>query len=133
MSKDQKNKLPLLILLFGIAVACLGLVAIYDASVVDAFKTFGDKFHYVKQQSSWLILGIIVALITSKIPLELIKKLAPFFLGCSLILMVLVLIPGIGSKLLGARRWIIFGPIVIQPSELLKISLIIYQIGRAHV
>jgi len=79
MSKDQKNKLPYLILLFGIAVACLGLVAIYDASVVDAFKTFGDKFHYVKQQSSWLILGIIVALITSKIPLELIKKLAPFF------------------------------------------------------
>jgi len=43
--------------------------------------------------------------------------------------MVLVLIPGIGSKLLGARRWIIFGPIVIQPSELLKISLIIYLSG----
>ncbi len=129
MSKDQKNKLPLLILLFGIAVACLGLVAIYDASVVDAFKTFGDKFHYVKQQSSWLVIGVIVALITSKIPLGLIKKMAPFFLGFSLILMVLVLIPGIGSKLLGARRWISFGPIVIQPSELLKISLIIYLSG----
>lgn len=107
-------------------VACFGLVAIYDASVIDAFKTFGDKFHYVKQQSVWLIIGIIASLITAKIPLGLIKKFTPHILAGSLLLMVLVLIPGIGSKLLGARRWIILGPLVIQPSEILKISLIIY-------
>ena len=46
------------ILITGILVACFGLVAIYDASVVDAYRTFGDKFHYVKQQSIWIIIGI---------------------------------------------------------------------------
>ncbi len=119
-------KLSYSILISGILVAVFGLVAIYDASVVDAFKTFGDKFHYVKQQSSWLILGIIISLITSKIPIKFLKNISPYILSLSLFLMVLVLIPGIGSKFLGARRWITIGPVVLQPSEILKISLILY-------
>ncbi len=119
-------KLTYSILISGILVACFGLIAIYDASVVDAFKTFGDKFHYVKQQSSWLVLGIVVSLITSRFPLNLLKKFAPHLLFFSLFLMILVLIPGVGSKFLGARRWIILGPVVIQPSEILKITLILY-------
>ncbi len=115
-----------LILISGILVSLFGLVAIYDASVLDAFNTFGDKFHYVKQQASWLALGIFVSLIVAKIPLTFLKKISPTILIASLVLMILVLIPGIGSKFLGARRWLIFGPLVIQPAEILKISLILY-------
>jgi cell division protein FtsW len=115
-----------MILLAGIIVACFGLIAIYDASVVDAYRTFGDKFHYVKQQSLWVVIGIIVALITAAIPTELLKKYAHWLYGVSLILMVAVLIPGIGTKLLGARRWIDIGFTVIQPAELLKITFAIY-------
>lgn len=126
MGKEKKSSLSLTILISGILVACFGLVAIYDASVVDAFKTFDDKFHYLKQQSSWLVLGIIVSLITSKIPLGLLKKLAPAALLFTFFLLIIVLIPGIGSKFLGARRWLILGPIVIQPSEILKITLVLY-------
>lgn len=119
-------KLPLTILLAGILVAAFGLVAIYDASVVDAYRTFGDKFHYVKQQSLWLIVGIVTAMITANLPIKWIKQNAILIYGVTLFLMIMVLIPGIGSKLLGARRWLIFGPIVFQPSELLKITLAIY-------
>lgn len=126
MEKDRKGKLSYTILFFGILVACLGLVAIYDASIVDAYKTFGDKFHYVKQQSTWLVIGIVASLITAKIPLQFLKKISTYALLFSLFLMIVVLIPGIGSKFLGARRWIIFGPVVIQPSEILKIALILY-------
>ncbi len=126
MTQFPKKRLALTILFFGILVSIFGLVAIYDASVVDAFKTFGDKYHYVKQQAGWLGLGIVVAIITSQLPLNLLKKLSPFFLAVTILLLILVLIPGIGSKFLGARRWLIFGPIVIQPSELLKISLVLY-------
>ena len=86
MGKGGKNKLSYSILISGILVACFGLVAIYDASVIDAFKTFGDKFHYVKQQSVWLIIGIIASLITAKIPLGLIKKFTPHILAGSLLL-----------------------------------------------
>ena len=124
--KGNHNRLPTTILIAGILAACFGLVAIYDASVVDAFRTFGDKFHYVKQQSVWIVFGIIVALITSSIPMSLFKKYAHLLYGISLFLMVIVLIPGIGSKFLGARRWIDIGFTVIQPSELLKITLVIY-------
>lgn len=72
---------------------------------------------------------MIVCLIVANIPVVWLKKYAHLFYGFTLVLMVLVLIPGIGSKLLGARRWIIAGPIVIQPSELLKISFAIYMAG----
>jgi cell division protein FtsW len=125
-SKGRHRRLPLAILVVGILVACFGLIAIYDASVVDAFRTFGDKFHYVKQQSTWICIGVAVALITSVIPIRFLKDNAHIFYGFTLILMVLVLIPGIGSKLLGARRWINLGFMVLQPSELLKVSLAIY-------
>ncbi|KKS94634.1 MAG: stage V sporulation protein E [Candidatus Collierbacteria bacterium GW2011_GWB1_44_6] len=120
------HKLPLYILFFGILVASLGLIAIYDASVIDAYRTFSDKFHYVKQQSTWLILGIVIALITANIPIAWLKKNAALLYGISLFLMLVVLIPGIGSSFLGARRWLVFGPVIIQPSELLKITLAIY-------
>lgn len=127
MTKPREHhRLPLVILLFGIAIALFGLLAIYDASVVEAYRQFGDKFHFVKQQSQWLVLAIISTLVVSSFPLTLIKKYSSLIFLASLFLMLLVLIPGIGSKLLGARRWIILGPIVIQPSELLKISLVLY-------
>ena len=123
---SSSRRLSLSILFSGILVACFGLIAIYDASVIDAYRTFGDKFHYVKQQSLWLGLGLIVTLIVAQIPIAWIKKNATGIYGLSLLLMFLVLIPGVGSKLLGARRWLILGPIVFQPSELLKITLAIY-------
>jgi cell division protein FtsW len=124
--KGSQSRLPLTIFLTGIIVACFGLVAIYDASVVDAFRTFGDKFHYVKQQSTWLILGAVVSLITAQIPVTWLKKYSHILYGITILLMIAVLIPGIGSKFLGARRWIVLGPIIIQPSELLKVTLAIY-------
>src|SRR5258706_8258539 len=124
--KGWSHRLPLTIFLTGLLVACFGLIAIYDASVIDAFRTFGDKFHYVKQQAVWLVLGAIVAAITANIPVIWLKKYAPLLYGFTIIMMIAVLIPGIGSKFLGARRWIIIGPIIFQPSELLKITLAIY-------
>ncbi len=124
--KDSKSRLPLAILFTGIILACFGLIAIFDASVIDAYRTFGDKFHYVKQQSLWLLVGVVAALITSAIPIAWIKKYAYILYGITLFLMVLVLIPGVGSKFLGARRWLVLGPIVFQPSELLKITFAIY-------
>lgn len=124
--KGRHHRLPSAILIAGILVACFGLLAIYDASVVDAYRTFGDKFHYVKQQSIWIIIGIIVAVITAYVPMQLIKKYTHIIYGFTLFLMVAVLIPGIGSKFLGARRWIDIKYAVIQPAELLKITLTIY-------
>lgn len=124
--KGNRNRLPTTILIAGILAACFGLIAIYDASIVDAFQTFGDKFHYVRLQSIWIVVGIVVAMITANIPVQLLKKYSHLLYGFTVLLMIFVLIPGIGSKYLGARRWIDVGFTVIQPSELLKITLAIY-------
>lgn len=127
MNHSHKRGLrPGIIFLTGFLVACFGLLAIYDASIVDAFRTFTDRFHYVKQQAWWLVMGTVIALITARIPTQWLKKLAPVFLVITIFFLLLVLIPGVGSKFLGARRWLILGPIVFQPSELLKITLVIY-------
>lgn len=126
MVSSKKTNKPYSILFLGIFISIIGLIAIYDASVVDAYRSFSDKFHYVKQQLNWLILATITSFIVSQLPLRLIKKYTPFILGVSLLLMLLVLIPGLTPKLLGARRWLVIGPVVIQPSEILKISLILY-------
>ena len=127
MHLSHKNSLrPSVIFLTGFLVACFGLLAIYDASIVDAFRTFTDRFHYVKQQASWLVIGTVISLITARIPTTWLKKFAPIFLAITVFFLLLVLIPGIGSKFLGARRWLVLGPVVFQPSELLKITLVIY-------
>ncbi len=128
MTKSAKDhsKLSLWVFLFGVGLALLGLLAIYDASVVEAFKDFDDKFHFVKQQSTWLGLGVIASLVTASLPVKFLKTYSKHFFFVVLFLMLIVLIPGIGPRLMGARRWIVAGPIVIQPSELIKIAVILY-------
>lgn len=109
-----------LILLF------FGVVAVYNASIVDAHSVFGDKYYFAIQQGKWAVLGIISMLIVSRIPPIFFKQAAPYIMILSLILMVGVLIPGVGTKVLGARRWINIAGFSLQPSEFMKLSLVIY-------
>jgi cell division protein FtsW len=99
---------------------------VYNASVVEAYSLFGDKYYFLKQQAQWLVLGWIGLFIASFVPLKLLRTLSPLFLITSLILLILVLIPGIGSESLGARRWINLAGFTLQPTELAKLALIIY-------
>jgi cell division protein FtsW len=114
------------IFLAGLILSLIGILAIYNASVFEATKDFGDRFHFVRQQFTWLVIASVIAIVTSFVPIDLIKKLTPVLLIVSLILLVLVVLPGIGTKLLGARRWLVIGSFVIQPSEIAKITLILY-------
>ena len=110
----------------SILLTVLGLIAVADASAPQALQAFGDKFYLVKEQFVWAVVGIVALIITANIPYKLWEKLAlPLFI-LSLGLLVLVLIPGLTSRVLGARRWLNFGPVTIQPSELVKFTLAIY-------
>ncbi|OGG02930.1 cell division protein FtsW [Candidatus Gottesmanbacteria bacterium RBG_16_37_8] len=103
-----------------------GLVMIYEASNVAAFQLFNDKYHFVKDQLTWAIFGFGLLIISSRIHYKKYFNLAAPLLVVSIISLIAVLIPGIGLKLLGARRWISIGQFSFQPSELSKISLILY-------
>ncbi len=104
----------------------LGVIAVYNASVVDAYTLFNNKYYFALQQLKWAVLGITAMLIISRFPPVLFKRLAPSFLIISLVLMLAVLIPGIGNKVLGARRWINLLGFTLQPSEFTKLALMLY-------
>jgi len=120
----KKTKSPLLFLVFSLVF--IGLVFISISSLGEASSSIGDKFFYIKKQGFWLILGIISFYITSKVNIKTIKKFSFVLYALSIISLILVLIPALGNQALGARRWLNLGFTSIQPSEILKLTSIIY-------
>ena len=115
------------ILFFTVIVLSLfGLMMIYSSSSVWALYKFNDSFHYFKYQLIFIIIGIITMIIMSKIDYKIYYKYSNKLLLISFILLILVLIPGIGSIRNGSRSWFGIGSLGIQPSELAKICLIIF-------
>ena len=104
-----------------------GLVMIYDATVVAALRDFGDKLYFFKNQLVWASVGIIAMFMLGFFDYHKILKYAPIILAVALILLILVLVPHIGTKVYGARRWINIGSFTFQPSEFAKLALVFYQ------
>ncbi len=109
-----------------IVMGLFGVVMIYSASSIWAEYKFNDPFKFVKSQGFFLIVGICLMLLISKYDYRKLKSHANKILGVCFILLVLVLIPGIGSVRNGSRSWFGFAGFGIQPSEFAKIGLIIY-------
>ncbi len=99
---------------------------IYSASSIWATFKYNDAFKYVRQQTIFFFLGIVVMLFVSKINLQFLKKKANLILIICFLLLILVLIPGIGTVRNGSRSWFGIGGLGIQPSEFAKIGLIIF-------
>jgi cell division protein FtsW len=120
----KKFDYPLLITILILTV--FGLFMIYNSSSYIAFRDFGDKYHYIKEQAVWAAIGIAVLFISSRFPYKKIYPLSIPILITAIVLLVLVFIPGVGIKVLGAKRWINLGFTSLQPSEFVKLSLAIY-------
>lgn len=103
-----------------------GLLMIYSASVAEALRDFGTKWYFVKLQLKWASAGIILMLIVAKITPSIWKQFAPLMLLGGLFLLLIVAIPGIGSKVQGARRWLVLPGFTLQPAELIKFVQIVY-------
>ena len=102
-------------LIYVVLLVCFGSIMIFSAGHVYAQKYLGDSFYFVKRQFIFALLGIAVMILLSNIDYALFKRYAlPIFI-VSYILLILVLIPGIGVSLKGARRWIKIGPLQFQP------------------
>ena len=115
------------ILFISVLIICIfGIIMIYSSSSIWAEFKYQDAFKYVKQQGLFFIVGIFVMLICSKINLDFLKKKANLILGVCFLLLVLVLIPGIGTIRNGSRSWFGIGGLGIQPSEFAKLGLIIF-------
>lgn len=122
----KKRKIDIVLFIAVILLILFGLVMIYSASSIWAEYKFNDSFKYVKQQSLFIVIGIILMIIISKIDYSWYYKKANIILAVCLFLLVLVLIPGIGSIRNGSRSWFGIGSFGIQPSEFAKLGLIIF-------
>ena len=122
----KKKHMDYFLFVSVLIISIFGIIMIYSASSIWAEFKYQDAFKYVKQQSLFFVLGIFIMLFCSKIPLSLIKKKANLILGICFLLLVLVLIPGIGSIRNGSRSWFGIGGLGVQPSEFAKLGLIIY-------
>ncbi len=99
---------------------------VYSSSNIWALYKFNDSLYYLKHQGLFFIIGLIAMFVVSKIDYKLYLKYSNKILLLSLILLILVLIPGIGQVRNGSRSWFGIGSFGFQPSEIAKISLIIF-------
>ena len=104
----------------------IGLLFIYSASSIFALEKFGQSHYFVKKQLVGLVLGILGLVLIQMFPLQLIKKITPFFFWGSLGLTSLTLVHPFAVHIHGSSRWINLFGLSFQPSELLKIAFIMY-------
>ncbi len=116
----------LVLLLMVVALTSFGIVMIYSASSVMAAKNFHDGAYFLKRQAIFALAGFTIAAVVMRVDYQFWRKMAVPLLLISLVLLVLVLIPGIGGKVKGASRWIRLPGFNFQPSEFTKIALILY-------
>ena len=106
----------------------IGLIMVYSASIAIAEAQFGvnQSNHYLIRHVIYLVLGILLGLAAFQVPVHLWQKYAIFLFLAGTILLLLVLIPGIGREVNGSQRWISLYVVNMQPSEFMKLFMIIY-------
>lgn len=107
----------------------LGIIMVLSASAPSALSMYSNSYYYVIRQVAYAAVGIILMFIISKIDYRIYKKFYKIAYWVSLIMLSLVIMPVIGSGAKGATRWLDFGFVRFQPSEIAKIGLIIFYAG----
>ena len=126
MAKVRKKLDYILLGIVGLLVS-YGFIILASASTHFSVKNFDTPYYSLLHQLKFgLIPGLLFLYFFSKFSLDILKKTIPFLLLGSLLLMVLVFVPGIGLKSGSAARWISLGGLSFQPSELLKLTFILY-------
>ena len=106
----------------------LGAIMVYSASSAESLlEGTGDPSYYLKRYVGLAIVGLFVLHLASRHGLGLVKMVTPFLLVGSFALTALLMLPGIGVTVNGATRWLGAGPFQFQPSELLKLSLVLFS------
>lgn len=117
------------LLICTLALLGLGLVIMMSASVAVADKTYGNIYHFFNRQLVFLFIGLFAAYFVYRIKTSFWQSFGARLLPVVLLLLVAVLLPGIGKEVNGSYRWISFGPVSLQVSEMAKLIMIMYFAG----
>ena len=109
-----------------IMLICIGIVMIYSASSIYSLDKYHDSLFFLKRHLVFVFIGFILAFLAMVIDYRKLKDISKPFLLLALVLLILVLVPGLGRQVAGARRWFRFGTFSFQPSELAALAMLIY-------
>ena len=103
---------------------CFGLVMVFSASSANAHYMYGDATYFFKRQVLYAAFGLLLMWLSSRFPLKAIKQYTNRLFVVSIVL--LLLVPVIGVEVNGAKRWLGFGGFTFQPSEIAKLTLVMF-------
>lgn len=117
------------LLLAAATLLALGWVMVGSASITIADRKFGQPLYFLIRQSIFLGIGLAAAWMVFRTPLEVWRRSAAALLLLGVVLLVLVLIPGVGREVNGSMRWLRIGPMGVQPSEFIKLFMVLFIAG----
>jgi len=123
---ERKGSPDLALALATLMLVLVGMLLIYSASAILALGRYGDSYHFIKSQIFFLGVGMAAGAVVLTQPLSALRRWATPAMALSLALLAMVLVPGLGRRVGGARRWL-FG---FQPSELAKLALVVFSAER---
>lgn len=124
--KDDLRSIRVAILVVTAALISFGVIMIYSSSAVYAYENFHDNFYFLKHHLASLFLGVLFALYFMNVDIHILRKYSRPLMFVSFLLLIIVLIPGIGVSIGGARRWLKIGSVTFQPVELVKPIFLLY-------
>ena len=122
--RKQRGDFPLVlvvVLLLGV-----GMALLFSGSYSFSARAYQDPLRLVKRQLLFLAIGAGVAFIASLTPLDLVRRAMPFLLLATFVFVLLPFVPGLGLRVLGSQRWISVLGLSLQPSEMVKVTLVLY-------
>lgn len=121
ITKENRSLIIPVFILVGV-----GILMVYSSTALISIRQYGSGFHYLWNHLFTVFIGVMAMFIISKVDYQRLKPFVLFILIISFILVILVFVPGIGLSVNGARRWIRLWPTTFQPSELVKIAMVLF-------
>ncbi len=125
VNKAEAGGIDLVFLILVLCLMAFGLIMVASSSYVSALYQYGDSYHFIKRQLIFAVAGVAVMLVVPNFDYHNLRRFSLILLAAAVLMLMLVLIPGIGIKVNGARRWLGFGAFRFQPSEIGKLAIIV--------
>lgn len=121
----MKKGMPDIVIFFAVMLLlAIGIIMVFSASYYDTLEK--DPYLYVRKQLLWGVIGIVAMLVMAKIDYYRLKPFVNVAFAITVVLLIAVIIPGIGTEVKGSRRWINLGFTNLQPSEVMKLCMVMF-------
>ncbi len=125
VNRSEVGGIDLVFLILVLCLLAFGLIMVASSSYVSALYKFNDSYYFIKRQLIFAVVGVGFMLFIPNFDYHLLRRWSLWLLALAVILLILVLIPGVGIVVNGARRWLGVGGFRFQPSELGKLAIIV--------